>query len=524
MADTTFSNGTVIEAAWLNDVNNFLYKGTISPSFTWAYSVNDFMTNGVIPTGGVTQRSFQNLFGDIISVKSFGAVGDGVANDTSAIIAANAYAIANKKKVFFPGGNYRYVPTTYLETAMWIGDGSENSLVYVDCTSYTGVVFRLTKNSEWRDIQIRETNLSKTNGILVQLSDTTATNVAGGANTFTAYTNLHRVWVFGGATALDVGNMFTCKFDSCMFRQAGIGVRIVPTDDAGDNGYANTLTFINCEISENNQNWSVNGVGSQIKGLLVLGGSTERCLTTTSSFTNLLGARFVQHYIEQSAAVTTMTFNGCTGLMLNLVPVGANCNVSLGTNTEVTIENWNNGASYILGGDGTQNVTVRNCVFASSGNSPVYNFNKFYAYASSYNGIVYDNYAPSLESLESNKFTKQTTVVTTAGANDVFLFRDGKSGVQNNGVSGFLNINAYDTSTSANYASYTYAIMSCNNGATNATLTQLGRVTRGTDVGTSTTPFSLAADGASGAVKVQFTKNAAIASVTTKVQFVGNIT
>lgn len=491
MASTTFvDRQTPIVAAWLNDVNTVAY-------------------------------------GQHVNVKLFGATGNGSTDDTAAIVAANAYAIANSKTLYWPAGTYIYKPTAPMECGMWVGESAERTFIKADCSAYTGsqVVLRLTKNSEWRDLSVYEKNGSRANGILIQLSDTTGTNVAGGANTFTAYTNLRRVWVFGGAVALDIGNMFTCRFDSCRFSQAGIGVRIVPTDDAGDNGYANTLTFADCEISENNQNWLVNGLGSQIKGLLVLGGSTERCTTTSSSFTNLQGASFIGHYIEQTAAVSPLTFVSCVGLTLRLIPVGTQCDLTLGTNTEVTIDNWINGSatSRLLGADGTQTVVLRNCTFPTSGNSNFYDWSKFTAYNSSYNGIYYDLRVVSLQSSEANKIDQQSAVVTTAGANDVYRFLNAKSSVQNNGLAGIMNFTAYDTSNTANYCSYVYAVTSDSNGVTNATLTQLARTLRGTDPGTSSTPFSIASDGGSGAIKIQFTKNAAVASVTLKSQFIGLI-
>jgi hypothetical protein len=58
-------------------------------------------------------------------------------------------------------------------------------------------------------------------------------------------------------------------------------------------------------------------------------------------------------------------------------------------------------------------------------------------------------------------------------------------------------------------------------GAKHAALTILQRLVRGTDVGASAAPFSLADDGDRGGIKLQFTKNPGIAQVLVEVLFNG---
>lgn len=55
---------------------------------------------------GSVARTVTAKLGDFVSVKDFGAVGDGVANDTNAITAANTYAQSIGSTVFFPAGTY----------------------------------------------------------------------------------------------------------------------------------------------------------------------------------------------------------------------------------------------------------------------------------------------------------------------------------------------------------------------------------------------------------------------------------
>jgi hypothetical protein len=64
--------------------------------------------NGLVQaTGSTTARSLANRFADVVNVKDFGAVGDGVADDTAAIQnAVNYCATAFIRNLFFPNGTY----------------------------------------------------------------------------------------------------------------------------------------------------------------------------------------------------------------------------------------------------------------------------------------------------------------------------------------------------------------------------------------------------------------------------------
>ena len=56
---------------------------------------------------GATQRTALAKLRDTVSVKDFGAVGDGVADDSAAVIAAIAYCNTNSRMLFVPAGRYK---------------------------------------------------------------------------------------------------------------------------------------------------------------------------------------------------------------------------------------------------------------------------------------------------------------------------------------------------------------------------------------------------------------------------------
>lgn len=104
----------------------------------------------VTTTGSNTSRKLEDRFADVINVRDFGAVGDGVADDTSAIQSAiNSAFSSGRKDIFIPVGTYRTTATLVVNgTGVRIkGEGAEFSTSIVADfvgTSFTNSpVFRL---------------------------------------------------------------------------------------------------------------------------------------------------------------------------------------------------------------------------------------------------------------------------------------------------------------------------------------------------------------------------------------------
>ena len=88
----------------------------------------------ITSTGSTTARTLANRFADVINVKDFGAVGDGVTDDTAAIQAA-IVATTTSKALFFPSGTYTFSTQLVFTTSKIgiIGEGSGTTFL-----KYTG--------------------------------------------------------------------------------------------------------------------------------------------------------------------------------------------------------------------------------------------------------------------------------------------------------------------------------------------------------------------------------------------------
>ena len=90
-------------------------------SLSWRYNGNAWLTiatsnsENVVATGSTEPRSLSDRFAGTVNVKDFGAVGDGVTDDTSAIQAAIdawlAIRVTKSACLVFPAGNYKITNT-----------------------------------------------------------------------------------------------------------------------------------------------------------------------------------------------------------------------------------------------------------------------------------------------------------------------------------------------------------------------------------------------------------------------------
>jgi hypothetical protein len=88
-----------------------------------------------------------SLEGVVLSVKDFGAVGNGSIDDTTAFLEAIAFAADNFNVLYVPAGNYKITAELALPTSITIyGDGPEASVIEPHLTSTGGNIFSMTAN------------------------------------------------------------------------------------------------------------------------------------------------------------------------------------------------------------------------------------------------------------------------------------------------------------------------------------------------------------------------------------------
>lgn len=167
--------------------------------------LHDGSTMGGIPGGGFLQsgtgaasRSVESKLREFVSVKDFGAVGDGVTNDTTAI----ANAIATGKSVFFPKGTY----LTGLQTISTVGQmifGEGQGSVILASTATTNLFNVTASYVTFQDLRM--------NGAATSAANTTFA-IFTSTSTPAGFLTVRRVLFSGNSSGTGFNNAI--KFDN----------------------------------------------------------------------------------------------------------------------------------------------------------------------------------------------------------------------------------------------------------------------------------------------------------------------
>lgn len=181
-------------------------------------------------TGAVT-RTLTSKLSDQISVRDFGAAGDGVTDDTTAIQAATNAAVILGKQVFFPVGNYAYsgITLTAGQACSFIGESTSGSILTLssgtaigfNCATELPVIFeKLTFSYKG--------GVTGTAGAFISIPGATPMN----ANSRFRSLQMNAPWVGINATGAYVWVADTCFFGNYLSAAMVVGNSFV--GDAGD--------------------------------------------------------------------------------------------------------------------------------------------------------------------------------------------------------------------------------------------------------------------------------------------------
>jgi hypothetical protein len=135
---------------WLDDtkVYKFLLKNAAGVTQWTVDNVSNPSTFLQAGTGAVS-TTVQAKLRESVSVKDFGAVGDGTTDDTAAIQTADTAATAAGKTLHFPAGTYRINTGTRLTMGgcNWEGDGQKQSILQSAAGTYGAATYMVVANS-----------------------------------------------------------------------------------------------------------------------------------------------------------------------------------------------------------------------------------------------------------------------------------------------------------------------------------------------------------------------------------------
>ena len=260
----------------------------------------DLKNGGATPTGAINRTIYQKL-SDTISVKDFGAVSDGVTDDTASIQAAINYAASiNGCNILFPAGDYlcsgQLTSASVVVGLGFVGENANNSggggsaLIYTGTASsfieFSAVNSRFISFEKMRFIS----NNSSFAGTLVKVR-------GYNLNISQCYANasINAACLIDASNSVDAiisqvhfrGSQYCLKLDACnavLVQQCDLGLY---NNYAVTSTAAQGLTFQSCSFEQDQSNTLGLGVyASNVQGLNVIGCWFGDVITTSGSGTS----------------------------------------------------------------------------------------------------------------------------------------------------------------------------------------------------------------------------------------------
>lgn len=193
---------------------------------------------GFLPAGSeAVTRTIQNKLREWVSVKDFGATGDGSTDDANAIEAADNYANTARVAVFFPPGSYRVKRTiTRKAQSAWFGPAQQSNANIRNETEIFGTVEDIGDGNP----MIRCAAV----GVTTSVQSISFENLQFVSNKSVSSSSLSTT-TSSGVILVDVSNVKEgLEFTGCAFKRAAYGVKQSDGDP-----YLDKTTFDRCHFN-----------------------------------------------------------------------------------------------------------------------------------------------------------------------------------------------------------------------------------------------------------------------------------